>query len=521
MIPPVLCMERLSVALPLPGRLAPVLNALSLRIAAGEMLALVGASGSGKTTAALAIPGLLPAGAAVSGQILLNGTDLASLSPAALRAVRGTQIGVVFQDPLAALNPARRVGAQVAEAIRQHRGATASQAWARAVALLDEMGIGDAAVRARDYPHQFSGGMRQRVVIAAALACDPCLLIADEPTSGLDPALASQILDLLGRLRRDRGLAVLLISHDLGLVARRADRVQVLDAGASVEEGPARAVLSTPAHAVTRALRDATPRMDQGCVVPAVNGADWLRVEHLTVNYAPSRSGAGNRPAVRDANFVLRRGECLGVVGASGSGKSTLGRAVLQMQTYEGRVSVAGEALGALRGAPARRARQRLQVVFQDPAASLNPHMSVAEIVGEAMLLRGARPDGAAAVLQLVGLGAAMLGRRPGTLSGGQAQRVAIARALAAKPDLIVLDEPTASLDMRAQAALLDLLADLALRLGLGYILISHDLAVVRRLAHRIAIMDRGEMVELADAETLIRAPRHPVTAALIAASRG
>jgi ABC-type microcin C transport system duplicated ATPase subunit YejF len=198
-----------------------------------------------------------------------------------------------------------------------------------------------------------------------------------------------------------------------------------------------------------------------------------------------------------------------------------LGRAVLQMQTYEGRVSVAGEALGALRGAPARRARQRLQVVFQDPAASLNPHMSVAEIVGEAMLLRGARPGGAGAVLQLVGLGAAMLGRRPGTLSGGQAQRVAIARALAAKPDLIVLDEPTASLDMRAQAALLDLLADLALRLGLGYILISHDLAVVRRLAHRIAIMDRGEMVELADAETLIRAPRHPVTAALIAASRG
>jgi ABC-type glutathione transport system ATPase component len=506
MTAPALRMRDVSVSVPGATGATPVLTGLSLSIAAGEMLALVGPSGSGKTTAALAIPRLLPPGARVSGRIELAGTDMAALEGGALRRMRGTALGVVFQDPLAALNPAMRVGEQIAEPIRLHLGASRAEAWARAVALLDDMGIANAAARARDYPHQFSGGMRQRAMIATALACGPKLLIADEPTTGLDPVLTAQILQLLARLRRERGLAVLLISHDQALVARYADTVLTLRDGAAVAAAAAVVV----------------PQADHPRHAPAT--PELLRVERLTVTYAaPFGASAPAAPALRDASFTLGRGECLGVVGASGSGKTTLGRAVLQMLPYSGRVLLEGQELGRLGGAALRRARRRIQVVFQDPAASLNPFMTVAAIIDEA--LRGGDPQRrgrahAAAWLARVGLPADTLARLPSTLSGGQAQRVAIARALAAEPALIVLDEPTSSLDAPSREALLALLADLARDRALGYVVITHDLAVVRRLAHRIAILDQGTIVELEDAEALMRAPRHEVTAALIAASK-
>jgi ABC-type glutathione transport system ATPase component len=352
--------------------------------------------------------------------------------------------------------------------------------------------------------------MRQRAVIAGALACGPKLLIADEPTTGLDPVLARQILDLLSRLRRERGLAVLLISHDLAVVGRYADRVIMLRQGAVVQGRPA----------ANQIVRQAGP-------APAAD--EMLRVAQLSVSYTSRFGGAAAvRPALSGVEFALQRGECLGVVGASGSGKTTLGRAVLQMIPYSGRVVLDGQELGALRGAALLRARRRIQAVFQDPAGSLNPLITVADIVGEALMLgapggpdsgRPARRARAAELLRKVGLPEAFLNRRPGSLSGGQAQRVAIARALAAEPDLIVLDEPTSSLDAAAQAGLLTLLADLARDRQLGYIVITHDLAVVRRLAHRIAILHQGTIVELEDAETLIRTPRHAVTAALIEAA--
>ncbi len=496
-------MQGVSVALPRGGGLAPVLRDVSLSVAAGEMVALVGDSGSGKTTAALSIPRLLPEGAVVGGCVEVGGVDVAGLDEGALRRLRGTQVGVVFQDPLAALNPALRVGEQIAAPVRVHIGASRETAWARAVALLAEMGIADAAARARDYPHQFSGGMRQRVVIAGALACGQRLVIADEPTSGLDALLARQILDLLARLRRERGLAVLLVSHDEALVARYADRVVVLRDGVAV------------AQDARGGARAAGGRVAAG----ADTGGALLQVSGLGVSY-----GGAGRPALDDVSFALRRGECLGVVGASGSGKTTLGRAVLQMLPYRGVVALEGQDLARLRGAALVAARRRMQVVFQDPAASLNPFMRVADIVGEALVLGGqtraaVRRERSAALLAQVGLDAGLLDRRPGSLSGGQAQRVAIARALAAAPALIVLDEPTSSLDASAREGLLELLGDLARALSLGYIVITHDLAVVRRLAHRIAILHQGRIVELEDAETLMRAPRHEVSKALIEAA--
>ncbi len=526
---PVLELRRVTVALPVHGAAVPVLRGLDLSVSPGEMLALVGESGSGKTTACMAIAGVLPQNARVTGRMLLEGTPLETMPEAAARKLRGERIGIVFQDPLSALNPSLRVGTQIAEALRLHRGASKATAWARAIALLDDMGIAAPALRAHDYPHQFSGGMRQRVLIAAALACDPALLIADEPTSGLDAALAAGILDVLARLRRDRGLAVLLISHDLAQVARYADTVAVIERGVCVEHGAPRAVLAAPHAPATRRLRDAALNALAGPAGeprPAPAASAWLDVSNLTVRHARRFGEPLREPAVRGVSFTLGRGECLGIVGASGSGKSTLGRAVLQMQPYAGQVRMGGADLAGLRGAAARQARSRLQIVYQEPRTSLNPLMTVAEIIGEALLLSNAclRPERARhveALLHQVGLPGELARRRPPTLSGGQAQRVAIARALAASPDLILLDEPTASLDVCAQASLLSLLADLARDRALGYILISHDLAVVRRLAHRIAILDRGALVELADAETLLRAPRHPVTAALVAAASG
>jgi oligopeptide/dipeptide ABC transporter ATP-binding protein len=580
----VLEMQGVSVALPRGGRLVPVLDGLDLTIAAGEMLALVGETGSGKTMAALSIPRLLPDGALMEGRIFLNDIELTALSEAEMRRQRGPGIGMVFQDPARALNPSMTVGAQIAEAIRVHQKISAGEAWARALARLDEVGIPDPAERAQDYPHLFSGGQRQRVTIALALACDPVLLIADECTTGLDPVMARQMLGLLQVLQRRRDLAVLFVTHDLSLVRRHADTVQVLYAGQAVERGTVPAVLSRPLHPYTGALLAAAPKLNRrpaatiSGMAPepeARSGAcrfadrcagakpvcsstppDWsptlqsqarcafagkidlpasqpilpndapkpgelLTVAALSVTYVP-RFGRGARVAVQDVSLRIQEGECLAIVGASGSGKTSLGRAVLQMLPYDGQVALWGSPISDKAPRARRTARRRMQVVFQDPASSLNPAMTVGALIEEPLMLAGidARQRMARVrdLLPQMGLADSLIDRYPASLSGGQAQRVAVARALAGEPDLLVLDEPTSGLDVSTQAGLLILLRRLLSTRRIAYLFITHDLAAARFLAHRIAVMQDGEIVELEAAEELVKRPQHAASRALVEA---
>jgi oligopeptide/dipeptide ABC transporter ATP-binding protein len=584
MTEPVLRMEGVTVSLPRGGRMVPVLEQLDLQIGAGEMLALVGETGSGKTMAALSIPRLLPRGAALAGTIMLKGQDLTALPRSQLRGWRGREIGIVFQDPAASLNPSMPVGAQIAEAIRLHGGGSARAAHAAAVDRLAEVGIPNPAQRAREYPHQFSGGQRQRVTIALALACDPSLLIADECTTGLDTVLMRQILDLFAILQERRNMAVLFVTHELSLVQRHADTVQVLYAGRCVERGPSTRVLARPMHPYTGALLVAAPSLNNHAVsaipglapepedrvrlcrfaprcpaaqaicqtaeppmiamggtaalchfagtvsrpsrgpTPAMdvpNGAEVVTVAGLTMRYAPRFQGQA-RVAVQEASLTIREGECLALVGASGSGKTSLGRAMLQMAPYEGKVALWGNRLDRLDPRKLRAARRRMQVVFQDPALSLNPTMPVAALIEEPLRLAGIgmreRRDRAMALLQQVGLSPLLEHRLPGTLSGGQAQRVALARALAGEPDLLVLDEPTSGLDVSTQAGLLILLRRLLTMRRIAYLFNTHDLAAARFLAHRIAVMEEGRLVEIGTAEDLVRQPVHEASRALVEA---
>ncbi len=595
---PVLELDGLSVTLRRrDGTRLALLEALDLTVGAGEMTALVGESGSGKTIAALGTVGLLPRGAETTGRVLLASTNLLALPREKMRRVRGGEIGMVFQNPLAALNPAMRVGRQVEEVYRLHTGAGPDAARAQARALFDEVGIPRGAERLDDFPHQFSGGMRQRVMIAMALACGPKLLIADEPTTGLDALVARQILALITRLCRERGMGVLFITHDLSIVEEHAARVTVLYAGRAVEWGRTGDLFATPRHPYTRALLGAVPRPGTARLVtipgtlpdPAARppgcrfaprcalreaaceagfpmadtlggtvfacrrgrerppepdmssanlgaadagrhgaaGAPVLEVSALGVVYERRRPGFGlRRPplihALAPVSFALRRGECLGVVGESGSGKSSLGRAVLQMLAYAGTVRLGGAELGALRGKALAGARRRIQVVFQDPRESMNPRMRIGDIVAEPLRLAGVRKHQrraqSAALLDRVGLGSRLLDLLPGQVSGGEAQRVAIARALAASPDVIVLDEPTSSLDVSTQALLLNLLKDLARTDGLSYILISHDIATVFYMADRLIVLREGRVVEAGVAGDLLAGAKSDYTKELIAA---
>ena len=558
-----------------------VLDGLDLRVERGEFVALVGESGSGKTIAALSVTRQLPERSVLRGRIEVDGTDVASLDGAGLRRVRGGAVGMVFQNPLSALNPSHRVGTQIAEAVRLHRTVSRAGARARALELMREVGIPEPEQRIDDYPHQFSGGQRQRVMIAIALAAEPKLLIADEPTTGLDPLVAAQILTLLARLRRTHEMGVLFVTHDFGVVRAHADSVHVLYAGRTVELGPAAPLFAHPRHHYTAALLAAVPvagrrtltdipgqmpepgRRPPGCrfaprcprrqdeceegyppllavgetraaclfpiAQPAARVNGWageatagrnvqeplLVLERVSVRYG---QGA---PVLRDVSLSIRRGECLGVVGESGSGKSTLGRAILQMVPHAGRIALDGRDLGTLPGREKLAARRRLQVVFQDPRESLNPTMSIGEIVTEPLRIagtlgRGERAREAGRLLEHVGLPASLAGRAPREISGGQAQRVAIARALAVRPELIVLDEPTSSLDVSTQATLLNLLRALGQSDGIAYVLISHDLAAVSFMADRIAVLKSGELVELQDTASLLSSPREAYTAALV-----
>ena len=512
-----------------------VVQGVSLDIFAGEKLALVGESGSGKTVTALSLLRLV-GDAQLSGQALMGGRNLLQIPEHDLRAVRGDDIAVIFQEPMTALNPLMTIGAQIAEVLQLKQGLSARQAWAKAQELLAATGIPQPGERVRSYPHQLSGGQRQRAMISMALASRPKLLIADEPTTALDVSLRGQMLDLLTDLQRQTGMAILIITHDLPLVRRFADRVAVMEKGALVEQGEVEQVFSAPQHPYTQKLLASAPQRDLG--QPQAGGACVLRTEGLRIGYATRLAGfkgwfnKGEFVAVQGANLQLAPGETLGVIGESGSGKSTLAQAILGLLPSRGRLEVAGREWQqpAQHNSPTNQAlRRQLQVVFQDPFSSLSPRMTVQEIVGEG--LRLAQPGMPPAELQArvlailseVGLAEVqfpgLLDRYPHEFSGGQRQRIAIARALIVNPEILVLDEPTSALDVTIQKQVLALLQRLQKERGLSYLLITHDVAVIRAMAHRVVVMKDGAIVEAGEALAVLEQPREPYTRQLMAAS--
>jgi microcin C transport system ATP-binding protein len=504
-----------------------VVEDVSFTLDRGETLALVGESGSGKSLTALSLLQLLPAGAASTGRVVLDGQAVIGAPNRLLQRLRGGVAGMVFQEPMTSLNPLKRIGSQIGEAMTLHRRLGDAARRALVLALLAEVGFPDAAQRLDAFPHQLSGGQRQRVMIAIALANNPALLIADEPTTALDVTIQAQILQLLAAEKRARGLALLLISHDLSIVRRYADRVCVMKHGRIVEAGTVADVFAAPAHPYTRMLLGAEPR---GRPAPMPDRAAKLieardvRV-HFPIRRGVLRHVVGHVRAVDGVSFTVHAGETLGLVGESGSGKSTVGYALLRLQQATGSIRFAGEDMARLDTRRLRRLRASMQIVFQDPFGSLSPRLSVAEIVGEGLgvhapgLSREERARRVAEALDEVGLPADIADRYPHEFSGGQRQRVAIARAMVLKPRFVVLDEPTSALDMSVQAQIIELLRRLQRDHELGYLFISHDLKVVRALAHRIIVMRHGLVVEEGTADALFDAPSHPYTRALMAAA--
>jgi len=507
----------------------PVVHGVSFEIRAGETLALVGESGSGKSVTALSILRLLPAHLAShpSGSIMWRGQDLLKASPAQLRDLRGSRIGMIFQEPMTSLNPLHRIGRQIVEMIHLHRAMPQAAARARAVELLKLVGIADAERRLTAFPHELSGGQRQRVMIAMALANDPELLIADEPTTAVDVTVQAQILALLKELQAKFGMALLLISHDLGIVRKMADRVCVMQHGRIVEMAPARQLFEAPQDAYTKHLLSAEPR---GRKEPVAADAPQLLAANRLKVWFPIRKGLLRRVvdhihAVEEADLTLRGGETLGIVGESGSGKTTLGLALLRLVNSEGEIRFERERIDALSRRQLRSYRRRMQIVFQDPYGSLSPRLSVGDIVAEGLLVHapgGTPADREAAViaaLQEVGLEPEMRHRFPHEFSGGQRQRISIARALILKPKLLMLDEPTSALDMSVQAQIVDLLRDLQQRHDMAYLFISHDLRVIRAMSDRVLVMRQGRIVETGPVEQIFEAPQQDYTKALLAAA--
>jgi peptide/nickel transport system ATP-binding protein len=496
---------------------------VSFALARGEVVALVGESGSGKSVTALSLMGLTrPLGARVSGTATFAGEDLLGASELQLRRLRGARMAMVFQDPMSSLNPVQRVGRQIAEQICAHEPlVSASAALQRAAELMDRVGIARASERVRAYPHELSGGMRQRVMIAMALSCSPDLLIADEPTTALDVTTQAHILDQLKTLREQTDMGILLVTHDLGVVADVAERVLVMYAGRLVEQGKAPEILLAPQHPYTQRLLAAyAPRRKR---TPRSPAETLLEAHQLTVRFGRGRERRADIHALDGVSLTLRAGETLGVVGESGAGKTTLIRCLLRlMQPTSGTVHFRGADItraGRRQMAPVRR---ELQMVFQDAHSSLNPRRRVAWILATGLRLRGVpraqQRTRAAELLERVGLSVQHLDRYPHELSGGERQRVGIARALSCEPKAIVLDEPVSSLDASIRAQVLDLLVRLQEELGVSYLLVAHDLAVVRDVADRVAVMQAGRIVELAPTAELFRAPQHPQTQALLAA---
>jgi peptide/nickel transport system ATP-binding protein len=598
-VPPLLEIKGLRTDIALKRSTVHAVDGVDLKVNAGEMLGIVGESGCGKTMTALSVIRLLPPGGrVVGGSVTLDGVDILGLDDAGLRQVRGESVGMIFQDPLTSLNPSMTIGKQIAEAVVLHRNVSRAAARRRAAEVLDLVGIAQAARRLDDYPHQFSGGMRQRVMIAIALACDPKLLIADEPTTALDVTIQAQILELIDRLRRELGMAVMLVTHDLGVIAGRADRVAVMYAGRVVEQTDAMQLFDAPRHRYTEALFSALPEKaaesrdplytipglppdltqpptgcrfaprcrfaqddclrydpplirepgghEHACLHPvdplhrlptptrveAVSGRPrdrkvLLSVEHLVKEF-PLRShlfgrASGSVSAVADVSFEVHQGETLGLVGESGCGKTTTGRLVVGLdKPTSGLVRVDGQDLGEVSGSGLRRIRRDISFMFQDSFASLNPRMKVGSILREPLVIQrvGTRAEQQQRVLELldvVGLPRTAVERFPHEFSGGQRQRIGMARALSLRPRLVVADEPVSALDVSIQAQILNTMRELQTRLDLTYIVISHDLSVIRYLADRIGVMYLGKLVEEGPAHEVYAHPLHPYTHGLIA----
>ncbi|MER5800377.1 ABC transporter ATP-binding protein [Streptomyces mirabilis] len=485
-------------------------DGLSFRLAKGAALGLVGESGSGKSTVASALLGLhRGTGADVGGSVRVAGIDVQEASDAELRRLRGGKAAMVFQDPLSSLDPYYAVGDQIAEVYRVHVKASRRAARARAIEVLDRVGIPDAARRARSRPHEFSGGMRQRALIAMALACEPDLLIADEPTTALDVTVQAQILDLLHTLREETGMGLLLVTHDVGVAAESVDEILVMRHGRAVEHGLVGAVLGAPAQAYTQELLGAVPRVDAPRTASAVTEEVVLEASGLRREFGRGKKAFA---AVDDVSLTIHRGETLGIVGESGSGKTTLGRMLVGLLE-----PTAGEIK------PGGGVRPDVQMVFQDPVSSLNPRRSVGESIADPLRAQGERDEGrirgrVRELLKRVGLEAAHYDRYPHEFSGGQRQRVGIARALAADPRVIVCDEPVSALDVTTQAQVIALLAELQRELGLALVFVAHDLAVVRQVSDRVAVMRRGRIVEYGPADEVYESPRDPYTKQLLAA---
>jgi microcin C transport system ATP-binding protein len=557
----VLEVKGLSVKFRQDGRVIDAVKAVSFSVAKGETLALVGESGSGKSVTALSTVGLLPDSAEVSGSVTYNGTQMVGASERDLRKVRGNDISFIFQEPMTSLNPLHTIEKQMAESLALHQGLEGAAARARVIELMNKVGIRDAESRLGAYPHQLSGGQRQRVMIAMALANGPELLVADEPTTALDVTIQAQILDLLADLKRSEGLSLLFITHDLGIVRRIADRVCVMQGGEIVEQGPTAEIFAKPSHPYTQKLLAAEQK---GGPDPVPAGAsEVVRTENLRV-WFPIQKGllrktVGHVKAVNDASLAVRAGETLGIVGESGSGKTTMALAILRLIGSQGKITFLGRDISRLDEtwdeAEARRARdpdggadlvdaavtafygskgraavramrRHMQVVFQDPFGSLSPRLTAEQIIAEGLGVHGVEPgrnrtEMVAEIMREVGLDPASMSRYPHEFSGGQRQRIAIARAMILRPKLVVLDEPTSALDMTVQVQIVELLRELQRKWGLAYIFISHDLRVIRAMAHKVIVMQAGDVVEAGDCGSVFTKPQSDYTKALMAAAFG
>ena len=541
---PLLSVEGLAVDFATMDGVVHAVEGVDLEIRPGETVAIVGESGSGKSTTAMAIIGLLAGGGRVAaGSIRLDGKEIAHAPEHEMRMIRGRDIGLVPQDPMSNLNPVAKIGTQVAETLLAHDLATRQNVQAKVVEALTAAGLPDPERRAKQYPHEFSGGMRQRALIAIGLACKPRLLIADEPTSALDVTVQQTILDQIGAMTRELGTAVLLITHDLGLAAERAERVVVMHRGKVVEQGDARQILEDPQHPYTQSLVKAAPSVAAARLRPeafrtqertadaegdarAATADNIVEIENLTKVY-PVRGRGEDFVAVDDVSLVIPRGETVAIVGESGSGKTTTARMLLKViEPTSGLIRYEGKDISALSKAETRNFRQRVQPIFQDPYSSLNPMFTIERLIAEPLEVykRGSGAERRARVRQLlddVALPQSMLRRYPSELLGGQRQRVAIARALALSPDLIVCDEPVSALDVLVQDQILRLLGDLQREYGLSYLFISHDLAVVRLISDYVCVMKDGKLVEAATSEEIFTNPRDPYTRRLLASIPG
>ncbi len=554
MTAPVLKVENLTTSFRVNGVWRPVVRSLSFEIAPKETVAIVGESGSGKSVTALSIMRLVPeVNGRIEGRILLDDRNLAALPESDMRAVRGNDISMIFQEPMTSLNPVLTIGFQIAETLRYHRGLDTRAANAEALRILETVRIPAAASRFNEYPHRFSGGMRQRVMIAMALACRPKVLIADEPTTALDVTVQAQILELIKMLQDEFGMAVIFITHDMGVVAEVADRTIVMFKGDAVEQGPTADIFHTPKHPYTRALLAAVPKLgtmvghDRPMRFPVVDektgasdvpammpdtvsaeGKPLLEVKSLVTRF-DVRSGlmgrvTGRVHAVEDVSFTLRAGETLALVGESGCGKSTTGRSILRLvPPTSGQVLFEDRDVASLPKEELRLMRRRMQMIFQDPYASLNPRKTVGSAIAEPIIIHGLADkrqaeSRVAELMRKVGLLPEMADRLPHEFSGGQRQRLCIARALALSPRLIVADEAVSALDVSIKAQVINLMLDLQQELGLAYLFISHDMAVVERVSHRVAVMHLGEIVEIGPRAAIFDDPQHPYTRKLMAA---